>query len=50
MRNFYQYSIPLPPTIMTLALCENCVTECCTVVMSTAFAMDVPPVSFNNFS
>jgi hypothetical protein len=31
-------------------LCENCVTECCAVVMSTAFAMDVPPVSDNNFS
>ena len=25
-------------------------TECCTVVMSTAFAMDVPPVSVNDFS
>ena len=31
-------------------MCENCVTECCTVVISTAFAMDVPPVSINNFS
>ena len=31
-------------------LCENCVTECCTVVMSTAFAMDVQPVRINNFS
>jgi hypothetical protein len=24
------------------------VTECCTVVQSTAIAMDVPPVSINN--
>jgi len=30
-------------------LCENCVTECCTVVMGTAFAMGVPPVRINNF-
>ena len=30
-------------------LCENCVTECCTVVMGTAFAMGVPPVHINNF-
>ena len=50
MRNPYQYSNLLPLTIATLTLCENCVTECRTVVMSTAFAMDVPPVSFNNFS
>lgn len=31
-------------------LCENRVTECCTVMMSTANAMDVPPVRFNIFS
>jgi hypothetical protein len=30
--------------------CEICVTECCTVVQSTAIAMDVPPVSINSFS
>jgi len=30
--------------------CENRVTECCRVVMSTAIAMDVPQVSSNNFS
>ena len=35
---------------MTWSLCENRVTECYTVVMGTAFAMDVPPVSYNNFS
>ena len=33
-----------------LRLCENCVTECCTVVMSTAIAMGVLPVSINSFS
>ena len=36
--------------LVQLALCENCVTECCTVVQSTAIAMGEPPVSANNFS
>jgi len=31
-------------------LCENCVTESCTVVMGAAFAMGVPPIRFNSFS
>jgi hypothetical protein len=38
------------PNAADQPLCENCVTECCTVVISTAFAMDVPPVSVNGFS
>ena len=31
-------------------LCENCLTEYCTVVQSTAIAMDVSLVSNNNIS
>ena len=30
-------------------LCENCMTEWCAVVHSTADAMGVPPVSINKF-
>jgi hypothetical protein len=31
-------------------MCEICVTECCTVVQSTAIAMGVLPVSINKIS
>ena len=34
----------------TRGLCEICVTELCTVVQSTAIAMDARPVSVNQFS
>ena len=39
-----------PRGISKTALCENCVTECCTVVMGTAIAMGARRVSINNFS
>ena len=31
-------------------MCENCVTRLCTVVISTASAMGVEPVSINKYS
>src|SRR5210317_829098 len=40
--------LPVGNILKSWGLCEICVTECCTVVQSTAIAMGELPVNINN--